>query len=158
MTIKNRHPVRDKDAETYLATLRDAFGMDRFDGPIETGDSSEGPVLIAGGRIVAVRIGGTFLPTIAGLLLQPPTRGWVTVDMGAVPHVTNGADAMAPGIVDADPDLEAGDWSWIRDVENEQPLAVGRALVGGPEMVDAGEGKAVENLHHVGDRVFELDL
>lgn len=157
-TIKNRHPVRDKDLGTYLATLRDAFGMEPFDGPVEHGTSDEGEVLLAGGRIVAFQRGETYLPTVHGLLARTPARAWVTVDMGAVPHVTNGADVMAPGIVDADGDIAEGDPVWVRDENNEQPLAVGRALVDGPEMVGADHGKAVETLHHVGDKVFALEV
>lgn len=161
-TIRNRHRVRDKDLEDLVAHLRDAFGMDPFEGPVERGDSDEGPVLLAGGRVVAARLdedpNAPFLPTVHGMLARPPTRAWVTVDMGAVPHVTNGADVMAPGIVDADPGIAEGAPVWVRDERNEKPLAVGRALVEGPAMVAGDSGKAVATLHHVGDTVFALEL
>lgn len=158
MSVRNRHPLGDRDVEAATDFLRQAFGMEPLPTPIEKGTTDEGDVLIADGRIVAWRRGDRFWPTIQGLLLRPPERAWVTVDMGAVPHVTNGADVMAPGIVDADERVEAGDPVWIRDVDNEQPLAVGQASTDGPEMVAKAEDKVVETLHHVGDRVFELAL
>lgn len=157
VSVRNRHPLGDRDVEEATAFLKEAFGMEPLPAPIEKGTTDEGDVLIADGRIVAWRRGERFWPTVDGLLLRPAARAWVTVDMGAVPHVTNGADIMAPGIVDAD-DVEAGDPVWIRDVDNEQPLAVGKALTDGAEMVAKEADKVVETLHHVGDRVFELEL
>lgn len=156
VSVRNRHPLSDKDAGSAIAFLEDAFGMEPLPTPLEKGTSDEGDVLIADGRIVAWRRGDRFWPTVHGLLMRPPARAWVTVDMGAVPHVTNGADVMAPGIVDADEAIREGDPVWIRDVDNEQPLAVGRALVDGPPMVDKTQDKVVETLHHVGDDLFEL--
>lgn len=162
MAVRNRHRIRDKDAESYLRHLQEAFGMEPFDGPLEEGTADLGPVLLAGGRVVAARVAGPeddrFWPTVHGMLMRAPSRAWVTVDMGAVPHVTNGADVMAPGIVDADPAVAEGDPVWVRDERNQRPLAVGRALTDGPAMVEATSGKAVATLHHVGDELFELEV
>jgi PUA domain protein len=77
--------------------------------------------------------------------------------MGAVKFVYNGADVMAPGIVEADPAIAIGDFVWVRDERNRQPLAVGEALMSGPEMAAAERGKSVKSLHHVGDDVWKLD-
>jgi len=77
--------------------------------------------------------------------------------MGAVPHVYNGADVMAPGIVDADPDIRPGDLVWVRDERNGRPLAVGRAILDGSTMVREERGKAVEMIHHVGDDLWRID-
>lgn len=156
MGVKNRHRVRDKDLESYVAPLRDLYGMRPFEDPVESGDTDHGDVLLSGSTVVAVRLGDRFYPTVKGMLQTRPTRRWVTVDMGAVPHVTNGADVMAPGIVDADPDIEEGDPVWIRDVDNDQPLAVGDALADAEAMVQGDQGKVVRNLHYVGDEIFEL--
>jgi PUA domain protein len=62
---------------------------------------------------------------------------------------------MAPGIVEADPALQPGDWCWVRDERNKQPLAVGKALVPGAAMV-RGKGKAVKSVHHVGDKLWTV--
>jgi PUA domain protein len=77
--------------------------------------------------------------------------------MGAVKFVYNGADVMAPGVVDADASISQGDLAWVRDERNLQPLAVGIALMNGEEMVSENAGKALESLHHVGDSIWQLD-
>ena len=92
-----------------------------------------------------------------GLLAYPAKKRWVTVDMGAVKFVYNGADVMAPGIVDADPSITPSDLVWVRDEKNLRPLAIGEALTSGPEMVASEKGKAVNSIHHVGDALWKLD-
>ena len=77
--------------------------------------------------------------------------------MGAVAYVYNGADVMAPGIVDADAGIRTGDFVWVRDEKNGRPLAVGRALMDGTTMVTERRGKAVESIHHVGDDLWRVD-
>ncbi|MFP4545787.1 MAG: PUA domain-containing protein, partial [Methanomassiliicoccales archaeon] len=100
---------------------------------------------------------GTPFLTVRGILAYGASRYFVTVDMGAVPHVYNGADVMTPGIVEADPDIEEGDLVWVRDQKNRQPLAVGQALLSGEEMVRSESGKGIRTLHHVGDRLWRYD-
>jgi PUA domain protein len=77
--------------------------------------------------------------------------------MGAVKFVYNGADIMAPGIVEADSGIKVGDLVWIRDQKNLQPLAVGEAIVSGIEMVQSDKGKAVISIHHVGDDIWNFE-
>src|SRR2546427_119836 len=80
----------------------------------------------------------------------------VTVDMGAVRFIYNGADVMAPGIVDADPGIRAADIVWVRDEKNGRPLAIGRAIMDGPTMAREEKGKAIQTIHHVGDEIWRL--
>lgn len=79
----------------------------------------------------------------------------VVVDMGAVPHVARGADIMAPGVVSADEDIEPGSPIVVVDERHKKPLAVGLAVVSGREM-KGPRGKVVKNLHHVGDKIWDL--
>ncbi len=79
----------------------------------------------------------------------------VTVDMGAVPHILNGADVMVPGIVAFD-EFEANDVVYVDDVEKRRVFAVGRALMSSGELKSAKRGKAVHVLHYAGDRLWKL--
>lgn len=97
---------------------------------------------------------GRFLLTLRGILELKPSKKWVTVDMGAVRYLANGADVMAPGITDADPGIEIDDMVWVRDEKNLRPLCVGRALMPGAMMGPSGSGKAVKTLHFVGDPIW----
>ena len=100
--------------------------------------------------------GGAFLPA-QGANRHDPTTGIVTVDAGAISFVSDGADVMRPGIVEADADIAEGDLLTVAEETHGKTLAVGRALVDGSEMVGES-GKVVESVHHVGDDLFEFSV
>lgn len=99
---------------------------------------------------------GRYYPTVLMLLKNPPARYFVTVDMGAVKYVLNGANVFAAGIVDADREIEPGDGVYVRDEKYQKPLAVGIAKLSGEEMIRAKKGIAVKNIHHYGDKIFKM--
>jgi len=78
------------------------------------------------------------------------------VDMGAVPHIVNGADVMRPGIKDFRGEFNEGDFVVVRDERYLRPLAVAIALVGLEECKAARRGKVAKNIHHVNDRIWKL--
>ncbi|MEI8192020.1 MAG: PUA domain-containing protein, partial [candidate division NC10 bacterium] len=125
-----------------------------------TVDSAEGPDLEAifvDGEVQALRMENKTMLTVRGLLKVQASKGYVTVDMGAVPFVTKGADVMGPGIVEADPHIQVGDLVWVRDIKFKKPLAIGEALITGPEMTAKRPGKAIRSIHFVGDRLWKYD-
>lgn len=143
------------------ASLSEAFGIeDPLPPNVERADAGDNDALVAHGRVIAivVREPERIAPTCRLLMEKRPTKAYVTVDMGAIRFVNNGADVMAPGITEADPDIQVGDLVWIRDERNGMPLAVGEALVPGSEMPRGKKGKAVKSLHHVGDPYWTLEL
>ena len=81
-------------------------------------------------------------------------EGWPVFKLLAV---AKGADIMSPGIVEADPGIRVGDLVVVTDQVHNKPLAVGRALVNGDEMV-GNKGKAIKSIHYVGDRIWNLEL
>lgn len=78
----------------------------------------------------------------------------VVVDMGAVAHVANGADIMRPGISDIPSDFAKGDLLVIVDEKYSKPLALGLAEVESKEMKSMSKGKVIENVHFVGDELW----
>ncbi len=80
----------------------------------------------------------------------------VVVDMGAVKHILNGADVMAPGIVRIIGDFNKGDIVLVVDEKYGKPLAVCEALYSSEEISAMEKGKVLKNLHHVGDRIWKL--
>lgn len=158
--IRKRSRLKNKDARAVHDELVTVFGgLDLWDegSAIETGSLPEADVIIVDNVIHGLRLEGQPFLSVRGLLAYKPTTRFVTVDMGAVRFVHNGADVMAPGIVDADPQLAIGDWCWIRDERNKQPLAVGICMQTGPEMVADRKGKSVRSIHRLGDRIWDLD-
>jgi len=161
LRLRHRARMREKDAKRLSDELAAAFGIPEPLPPeVERADAGDFDVLVAGARALAFvrRDPERIAPTCRLLLQKRPTKAFVTVDMGAIKFVNNGADVMAPGIVEADPAIQVGDLVWIRDEKNKVPLAVGEALVPGAQMPRGPKGKAVKSLHHVGDPLWELDL
>ena len=71
--------------------------------------------------------------------------------------MVKGADIMGPGIVDADKEINPGDFVWVRDVKNLRALAIGEALISGMEMLQKKPGKAIKSIHYVGDKLWKYD-
>ena len=97
------------------------------------------------------------IPTLH-FLLERQILTEIAIDMPAIPYIINGADIMRPGIVRFGEGIEEGDTVCIVDEQHHKPLAVGRALLSGPEMEAKSSGKVVKNLHHVGDEVWNASF
>ncbi len=156
MRYRNRHRLKDKKVQKYLDEIRTKLGDIPFDvgEDIDIATTSAGKVLLSGDTPVVAFFEEGMFPTIHGLLSMKATKAYVTVDMGAVKFIYNGADVMAPGIVDADDEIVEGQFVWIKDESHGKPLAVGKALTGGKRMVESNQGKVVKTLHHIGDEMF----
>ncbi len=158
--LRRRTRLKNKQVRSLREELAAVFGplaLWEDNSPVEMAEAPELDVILVDGAVHGVRdAAGPFL-SVRGLLAYRPTTRWVTVDMGAVRFVHNGADIMAPGITEADPDLQEGDWCWIRDERNKQPLAVGKCTMAGADMGPGQKGKAVASVHHLGDKLWELD-
>lgn len=158
MEIRSRHHLRDDEAKEVRDALRDAVGVaPDDDASIEEAEVEDGPDLyLVDGEPLVVRIDGECFVTVQGALALEPEGRLVTVDAGAVEFVTNGADIMRPGIVEADDGTEEGDLVVVVEENHGKPLAVGRALTGGDDMVGE-EGRVVETVYHVGDDLWEFE-
>ena len=159
LRLRKRHRLRQKEIAAVSGALDSALGTRTFS-ERDVVDMAEGPeyhVVFVNGKILAFSIGGVPFLTVRGLLAYGATKRFVTVDMGAVKFVYNGADVMGPGVVACDTSIAEGDLVWIRDVKNLRPLAIGKAVVSGEVMSRKEKGKVVESVHHVGDKLWEID-
>ncbi len=93
-------------------------------------------------------------PTLKYLMKNPILKK-ITVDMGAVKFVINGADIMRPGIVAIDENIEKNEAVIIIDQNNKKPLAIGIALIPSKEMQEVSSGKVIKNIHYVGDEIWK---
>ena len=81
----------------------------------------------------------------------------VTIDMGAVRFIVNGADVMRPGMVEIEEDIAKDDAIAVIDQNNKKPLAVGIALFSTEEMRGMAKGKVIRTIHYVGDEVWKVE-
>ncbi len=82
----------------------------------------------------------------------------ITVDMGAVKFVVNGADIMRPGIVEIEESITKDEFVCVIDKNNHKPLAVGIALFNAEEMKAMKSGKVIKNIHYVGDELWWMEV
>jgi PUA domain protein len=158
LKARNRHRLSRKEIKALEQEMISSTGFAPFtaDSQIDIAETEKWTVILDGGDVVGIYINDKPFPTLKGLLRTQPERSFVTVDMGAVKFITNGADVMSPGIVDADQAICEGDIVWVRDVNNKKPIAVGTALRSGKEMIEVKQGKAVKTIHFVGDEIWNI--
>jgi PUA domain protein len=110
--------------------------------------------LLVADETVAVQIQNNIMPFLGGkpeLLQRFPS---VTVDMGAVKFVCNGAKVMRPGITGFD-SFKKGDIVVVKDQTHGKALAVGVALEDSEAAKAMAKGYVVENLHYISDKMWE---
>ena len=155
--IKNRHRLKSKEIKELQQKIKDKFDMNFFNvsSSVEIGELHEFKVIIVDNTIDFLILGEDTVLTLRGLLKYKPNKYYVVVDMGAVGFVVKGADVMAPGIVDADDQIQINDYVWVCDEQHKKPLSVGIALISGLDMKSKKTGKAIKNIHYIGDKLWK---
>lgn len=121
---------------------------------VEIFNNEEGTFYLVNGTPCFFVLDEGLVPHLKLLQERPSLLKHVTVDMGAVKFVTNGADVMRPGITKVEDDIEEGEFVAIVEETHGKPLAVGKALLSSEEMSVASEGKVVASIHFVGDKIW----
>jgi PUA-domain protein len=159
MDVKSRHHLRSDAADEIRESLAGALDVTVEADSFETVELEGGDweVVLADGDPLILYLAGEPFVTVRGANALSPEQRVVTVDAGAIEFVSNGADVMRPGVVEADPAIAEGDLVVVREETHGKFLAVGRALTDGSEMV-GDQGRVVESIHHVGDDLFGLTV
>ncbi len=123
---------------------------------IEVVDGRE--VLCINGTNEFFRYNGRWVPTLKKIYAgsQAYTFKSITVDMGAVKFVTNGADVMRPGIKEIEDGIQKGELILVKEIGHGKVLAIGEALLSSDEMKALEKGKAIKNIHYVGDKLWSM--
>jgi len=149
--------LKDRDSKPLIEELRRLPNQQHLTHKsrveIETVKDSE--IVFVDGVAIAFRRKGELAPVLTNTsaLESMPS---IVVDMGAVPHVAGGADIMAPGIRKVNGEFGEKQFLVVIDEKHGKYLAVGRALIGSGPMVATKKGKVVENVHYVGDLIWEV--
>jgi len=159
LEYRKRKRIRRKEARKLAEEIRESWGDCPFseNNQVDIAESGDFQLIFSEGTIVGMIYDGKAFLTLRGILACNPTKKYATVDMGAVKFLYNGADVMAPGIVDADPEIKEGDAVWVREESHKRPLAVGIALMDGNAMKESKKGKAIKTLHYVGDKIWKFN-
>ncbi len=147
-----RQRLRRKEAKKIVKNIEERFGI-KLTTEMDLVKIDDRKVILIDDEPILFEFEGEWYPTVLSIIKSKPKRGKVVVDKGAMPFVMNGADIMKPGIVWADKEIKKGDFVYVTVEEKDTPLAVGIALVDGEEMIGK-KGKAIKNIHHIKDRIW----
>lgn len=158
-TIK-RHFLKEKETEKILQELSHKLNVETKQllgskPHVELAEIQSTEIFVIKGKPILARLNDTLSPTLIFKEIFPFLPK-IIVDMGAVPHLCNGADVMAPGVVRIDGDFNENDILLIADERYEKPLAIGIALFDSQHTRKLTHGKVVKNVHYVGDKLWNL--
>lgn len=146
--------IGGKEAKELAARIDQLFSI-----PISKKDrlELEENMLLVNSRPLFIMVDELIFPTLKSLL-EGNLLKKITVDMGAVKFIVSGADIMRPGITKIDEGIKKGDIVSIIDIMHSKPIAVGISLFSKEEMEKMATGKAVKNLHHIGDKFWSSSM
>lgn len=156
-----RRFLREREAVQLLDELSQKLGIDLRElldakrPSVEVAEASNAEIYYANGRPIIAKIKEALVPTLLfeEALLRLPK---ITVNMGAVPFVCNGADVLAPGVVRIEGAFGVDDFVVVVDERHQKPLAVAMALDDSQVVRGLSRGKVAKNLHYVGDALWNL--
>jgi len=158
--VLRRYFLRRKESKSLLQEITETLEIDAdkvlgSKPQIEVIETARHSIFVVNGLPILAKSGRDFFPTLFFrdcFALLPK----IAVNMGAVPHVCNGADVMAPGIVEIQGDFKAEDLVLVLDERNRRPIAIARSIIDSDPARTLKKGRIFENLHHVGDDVWEV--
>ena len=155
-----RQFLREKEAKRLLLEFSRKIGCatEKTFEPkpsIEVVETQGAEFFFVDGKPLMARLNGILFPTLifSKVLSFLPQ---IVVDMGAVSHVCNGADIMAPGVCKITGDFRENDFLLIIEERYGKPLAVGIALFDSRSMRKVEHGKIVKNIHYIGDKIWSF--
>ena len=155
----SKRQLREKEIKKILSEFKTSYSLDeKAFSPkpkaeiAETGDEA---IIFIDNRPVILRKGGKLFPTLTfNEALEKLPKA--VVDMGAIPHICNGADIMAPGIRSIEGTFQEGATILVVDEKYRKPLAIGSTLMNSSQMKEMKQGKVVSNIHFVGDQIWQI--
>jgi PUA domain protein len=156
--IKNKHRLKQKEIRQLLEEIHESLdpSFTLSCASVETGRIDQYELIFLDSIPCFFKVDDQLFYTLKAVKHLKGINHQVIVDMGAVKFVTSGADVMAPGIVAADRNIVVDDVVWICDETHKKPLAVGKAVMDGEEMVASKKGKAARIFHFIGDPLWKM--
>ena len=150
---RERKSLLKKFSEDFNFNVEQIFGTKPL---VEVAETPKNKIFIINGKpLLMSTADGDLIPTlIFNDLIQCLPK--IIVDMGAVPHICNGADVMAPGVVRIDGEFKEGDLAVVLDERHGKAIAIVKALLDSEAVRDLKRGKIFKNLHYVGDSIWKI--
>ncbi len=146
--------LKDKEAKQIVREF-----SDRYPAAKQTLDSVDhfqeleienGSVIYADDVPLMIRKKGMWFPSLKFQVVLDSLPK-IIVDMGAVPHVTNGAQIMRPGIKIFSDVFKRNDLVVVQDERFRKSIAIGTADSDSETMEAMSKGKVITSIHYVSD-------
>jgi PUA-domain protein len=161
--VHQRYMLKNKDIKELRDVLTQQFGEENVNTILAGKPTIELLKLDNHEELISVKdkivfwlSNNRYIPVMT-LLIDPNipfSMRYVTVDKGAIPYVSKGADVMRPGILKIDPLIKKNDLIKIQDPQYGRALAVGEALYDAAEMEAMDKGKVIQYRHGVSDEIW----
>jgi len=158
LKIRKRYYLKKKKLKDLIKNLGEYSKIIPTKSKVEEIETDLHHFILVDGEPLIIIIDGEPLPTLKAALKLDIDQQYAVVDMGAVKFMTKGADVMSPGIVDADKNLKKGDMVFVVDEQHKKPLAMGKCLISGEEMIKNDKGKAIKTIHYIGDKIWDFQI
>jgi PUA-domain protein len=150
-SLKNkdvRKLIRDFIEFYKIEDLNEYFAKSR--NKIDCIDVDESKIYFIDERPYLLRTEKGLFPTLIfeEFLVKLP---YVIVDIGAIGHICNGADVMAPGIRKINGDFKKGSTIVVKEEKYNKNIALGLSIYDMQELESIKKGRVIENIHYVGD-------
>ncbi|MFQ6068267.1 MAG: DUF1947 domain-containing protein [Candidatus Bathyarchaeia archaeon] len=152
--------IKEKEAKKLLSeffrrTKIPSQCLPELKPPIELAKTNNEEIFFANGKPIFAKSNNKLFPTLTSsrLLTNMPKA---IVNMGAVPHICNGADIMAPGVVHFQGAFNKEDIVIVSDERHQKPIAVAIALYNIEKAKKLERGKILKNIHHIGDGLWNI--
>lgn len=155
-----RQSLREKEAKRLLLEFSRKIGCttEKIFEPkprIEVVETQDAEFFFVDGKPLIAKLNSILFPTLI-FSKALPFLPQIVIDMGAVPHVCNGADIMAPGVCKITGGFKENDLLLIIDERHSKPLAVGVALFDSQNIRRIEHGKIVKIIHYISDKIWSL--
>ena len=114
---------------------------------------SDDAQIISSKEFKILKIGDEYIPFLTEIKLLEKFP-YVTVDMGAVKFMCNGANVMRPGIKEFS-DFKEEEVVCVVEESQHKFLAVGKSLVSSEELKTMEKGEVIKSMHYVSDKYWE---
>ena len=155
-----RHFLKTKEAEALLNKASEKLKVDlkqffKAKVNVELIQTEFAEIYLINGKPSLVKAEDNIFPTLVfnEFLASSPK---VVINMGAVPHVCNGANIMAPGITSFEGEFREGDFVLIVDEKHSKPIAIGEIIYDMDAAKKATHDIVVRNVHFVGDKIWNF--
>jgi PUA domain protein len=155
-----RHFLKSKETETVLNKASEKLKVDLKQflsnkTNVELVQTEFAEIYLINGKPSLVKAQENIFPTLifneySALLPK------VVINMGAVPHLCNGANIMAPGIIRYEGEFKGDDFVLVVDEKHGKPIAIGKIVYDSEAAKNVTHGVVVNNIHHVGDRIWNF--